>query len=1001
MLGSPSHPCFVRLPRAWWRFVCASLALGAGAPAAPSQPVEYFTRRWTTDDGLPHNSISGVVQDHTGFLWVATLGGLARFDGREFRKIPLGSQDESLGFNIRGLAEERPDTILVIPTSGQLLRLAGSTTTVHPATASLAVGVDKPADLYVERSGVVWIGTYEGRLLRWQPDGATTWFGRDRPLTTRSKKFTFAPDEAGATWVASDGLLAVFRDGELRRHEAAPGGSMLIAPGKDGSIWVCTATGLFQLEHGRLVPVCEDVPWKDEFNAIRHVFEDRGGNVWIASSRHGLYRYAGGRVERIATPYSSVSFVTEDREENLWAATAGGVVQLREKAFQLFNVASGLRQESVSAVCEDAHGQVWLANRAGGLAVVNPDDLRPQPRAWPEAAVFANVVCADARNRLWFGGGRDGLRRVALDGAGAPERLTEPAIDPHLLFAAKNGDVWFSAGGDQLGCYRDDHLRLFAASDGFPPQGIRAIAEDAMGNIWLGGPGGNLLQWDGVRFRDFDSAMGRPRRPIHSLSVDAAGRLWICTASGLIVKDGPHFHALTQAHGLADDLLQQMLEDDQGRAWFASSRGFFYVAKAELLAVVQGGANRVISHAFSRSQDLVGVTPTANYQPAAIRTRDGRLWFATSQGAVMIDPARVPRDLPPPPVVIDEVQLDGRVLADRDDLRLPSGQHRLDFRFAALTYTMPDAVVLRHRLEGADVQWVESGSDRAANYSGLHPGRYRLRVIARNSTGQWNTAGATLQFTVVPAWWETYWFRLGAIVLLTALTAWLARTIAQRRWRQRLQRLEQEHALEKERVRIARDLHDDLGASLTEVGLLADRLVGTPAQELRPQLAGLAWRTRRLSTELSGIVWAMSPRNATLDRLAEFIRQYAQRLFHGTPIGCLVDGGEDLPALPLAPDLQHQLIAAFKEALNNVLKHSQATDATIQLRYEGGCLQIAVSDNGCGFAPVATGNLDGNGLRNIRARVEEIGGEVTIASAPGHGTRVTLRVSLPPPASSR
>jgi len=184
------------------------------------------------------------------------------------------------------------------------------------------------------------------------------------------------------------------------------------------------------------------------------------------------------------------------------------------------------------------------------------------------------------------------------------------------------------------------------------------------------------------------------------------------------VKDGPRFHALTRAHGLADDLLQQMLEDDQGRVWFASSRGFFYVAKTELLAVVQGSAGRVTSHAFSRSQDLVGVTPTANYQPAAIRTREGRLWFATSQGAVMIDPARVPRDLPTPPVVIDEVRLDGRVLADRDDLRLPSGRHRLDFRFAALTYTMPDAVVLRHRLEGADAPggWVDDvyGMETAA-----------------------------------------------------------------------------------------------------------------------------------------------------------------------------------------------------------------------------------------------------------------------------------------------
>lgn len=994
MSGHPLRPFSFRLPRAWRRIVFGCLALGAGAHAATPRPVEYYTRTWTTDDGLPHNSTSRVVQDAAGFMWFATVGGLTRFDGREFRQIPVAGQQESLGFNIRGLAEERPGTLLVIPTSGQLLRLTRSTTTVHPATAALAAVGDGPADLHVELSGVVWIGTYEGRLLRWQPDGVTTWFGRDRPVATRSKKFTFAPDEAGRTWVAADGLLAVFRDGELRRHEAAPDGPMLIAPGKDGSIWVCTATRLLQIEHGRLVPVCEDVPWQNEFNAIRHVFEDSAGNVWIASSRRGLFRYADGRVERIATPSSSVSFVTEDREGNLWAATDSGAVQLREKAFQLFNVATGLRQETVSAVCEDAHGRVWLANRAGGLAAVGPGEPRPQPPAWPEAAVFANVVCADARNRLWFGGGRDGLRRVALDASRAPERLAEPAENLHLLFAAKNGDVWFAAGGDQLGCYRDDRLRVFAAGDGFPAQSIRALAEDAQGNIWLGGPGGSLLRWDGVRFHDFAAAPGWPRRPIHAIAADAAGLLWICTAGGLIVKDGARFHVLTQAHGLADDILQQAIEDDQGRVWFASPRGFFHVAKTELLAVVQGGASRVTSHAFGRSQGLVGVTPTANYQPAATRTRDGRLWFATSQGAVAIDPARLPRVLPPPPVAIDEVRFDGRVLATGGEVRVPSGKHRLDFRFAALTYTTPDAVVVRHRLEGADASWVESGSDRAASYSGLPPGNYRLRVIARNSTGQWNDDGATLGFTVVPAWWETIQARAGGLLLLAGMSGWIARTVSQRRLKARLRRLEQDHALEKERARIARDLHDDLGASLTEVGLLADRLVGTPAAELAPQLAGLAWRTRRLATELSGIVWTMSPKNNTLDRLGEFVRQYAQRLFRATATECVVRGVERLPAAPLAPDPQHQLLATTKEALNNALKHSRASRVVIAMSYEGETLEIVIGDNGVGFAPADPNLSDGNGLRNMKSRIAEIGGTLAIASAPGEGTRVTLRVPL-------
>jgi signal transduction histidine kinase len=244
---------------------------------------------------------------------------------------------------------------------------------------------------------------------------------------------------------------------------------------------------------------------------------------------------------------------------------------------------------------------------------------------------------------------------------------------------------------------------------------------------------------------------------------------------------------------------------------------------------------------------------------------------------------------------------------------------------------------------------------------------------------------------VVPAWWERWYFQVGVSVLLLGLTAWLARTFVQRRLESKLRRLEQEHALEKERTRIARDLHDDLGGSLTAVGLLADRLVKAAPPELTPQLSGLASLTKRLATDLSGIVWTMGASNSSLDRLAEFLRRYGERLFRNTGVNCVTHGVEKIPPVPLAPDPQHQLLAAAKEALTNILKHGRATEARIDLSYAGEVFEIRIVDNGTGFELDATAQRRGNGLRNMRSRLEEIGGSYQIVSAPGRGTQVILR----------
>jgi signal transduction histidine kinase/ligand-binding sensor domain-containing protein len=983
------------------RWVGVALVLAhAGLVATPSDP-EYQIRTWTTDDGLPHNSTTRMVQDHAGFLWFATVGGLARFDGRQFREFQPPPAQQPRGLNIRGLAEERPGTLLLLPTSREVVRFAEGAWTIHPVTSALNERHEIPDDLHVDANGTLWVATARGGLVRWSADKKIRFFDNPAGPATRARRYSFATDAAGKSWIASDSLLAWDHEGELENYEHTPPEPILIASGHDGRTWVCTDHSLQRLDHGRLVLESEAVPWSGEFTAVRGAFEDSRGTLWIASYRRGLFCYSGGRFRTIPVPFSTVASVSEDREGNIWLTTdGGGVVQLREKAYRLYNAAAGLASDIVSSVAEDASGRMWLADRTGGLACVEQDGSLRAGDELSRPPIYSNAVCIDARNRVWFGGGQSGLFRWQPGTSEAPILLPAPRVDLHVLFLARNGDVWFAADPDTVGFYREDQLHLFSSVDGFR-RNIRCIAEDHAGCIWLGTSAGELLCWDGNRCEVFDATRGFPPQPVHVIHADSDNRLWIGTAGGLVLKDGEQFHRLTQAQGLTDDIIMQIVEDDEARLWFAGRRGLFYVAKSDLLAAARSGSEAITSHVFGRNQGLVGLNPTPNYQPAAVKGRDGRLWFATSQGAVVVEPAKLPKNLPSPPVLVDEVLLDGRTLPSTVPLRIPSGRHRVEFRLAALSYTAPEQVLLRHRLEGVDQPWIETGSDRMASYTNLSPGDYLLHVMARNSTGRWNTEGATLALTVVPAWWETAGFRVSGLLLLTALTAWLARTIAQHRLRQRLRRLEQEHALEKERVRIARDLHDDLGASLTELGLMAERLVGTPAPELSPQLAGLARRTQRLSTELSGIVWTMSPRNGTLDRLAEFIRLYAQRVLRGTPIDCNVKGGEAWPALPLAPDLQHQIVAATKEALNNVLKHSGATEAVIELRYTGGFFEIYIRDNGRGFLLVAAEAADGNGLRNIRARIKEIGGEVSIASTLGCGTQVTLRVALPGSAPSR
>jgi signal transduction histidine kinase len=391
---------------------------------------------------------------------------------------------------------------------------------------------------------------------------------------------------------------------------------------------------------------------------------------------------------------------------------------------------------------------------------------------------------------------------------------------------------------------------------------------------------------------------------------------------------------------------------------------------------------------------------TGGFHPAGLKSSDGKLWFSTVKGLVMVDPANITVNERAPSVAIEEMLVDGRAHAPvstrESPLRIGPGVQRVEFRFAALSLVAPERNRFKYRLEGLDSGWVEADAQRVAAYPRLPPSRYRFRVIACNNDGVWNTTGATLAFVVLPAFWQTWWFMgtMGALILGGG--GWAVRYASVRRLRSKLRLLEEKHALEKERTRIAQDIHDELGASLTRITLLTElgqKHRGQP-EEVNADLGRISATAREAVRAMDAIVWAVNPQNDSLDHFANYVSQFAEEFLRPTSIRARLDVPVELPDRPLPTEGRHQLLMAVKESLNNVVRHSGATEAWMRLAVEGDELKLAIEDNGRGL-PGGTPASGQDGLINIRARMERVGGRVAVESSPGKGTAVRLTLPLP------
>jgi signal transduction histidine kinase len=549
---------------------------------------------------------------------------------------------------------------------------------------------------------------------------------------------------------------------------------------------------------------------------------------------------------------------------------------------------------------------------------------------------------------------------------------------------------------------------------------VRTIVESPDGTLWFGMLGGGLGCLRDGALKQFRRLDGLSSDFVLALHAEADGTLWIGTSdNGLCRLRQGKFATISLEQGLLANIISQIADDGAGNLWMGSHHGILRASKADLNRCADGQLESVRCLSYGKAEGLASQKCSGGFQPAVCKTADGRLWFPTSKGLAVIDPGTFRTNSIPPPVVIEELMVEGQPVkfqgpkaadhgADSASvLQIPPGKQQFELRYTALSFVAPDKVRFKHKLEGLESEWVDAGTKRVVQYSYLPPGTYHFQVIACNNDDVWNEEGASLSFRVLPHVWQAGWFRIALAVAAAGAVALAAISMTRRRVRRKLEQLERQRALERERARIARDIHDDLGASLTRIILLCQSV----RSELEPEhragadLDQIYSTARELTRSMDEIVWAVNPQHDTLDSLVAYLGRFAQHFLSAAGIRCRLDVPLDLPTLALTSEIRHNVFLAFKEALHNVVKHAKATEVrfSLELRPEG--FMLVIADNGRGFTwhpgqdPATQPGDDqrlanGNGLTNMQQRLEQIGGCCGWDTAPGEGTRAKLIVVL-------
>lgn len=982
---------------------------------------QYAHTAWKVRDGFIRGAIFAIPQTPDGYLWLGTESGLVRFDG--VRAVPWQPPDgEQLPSNFVESLLASQDGTFWIGTHRGLASWKNGKLTQYSEFAGLDVGA-----LLEDRAGTVWIGA-EG-----SPNGKLCALRSGKPECYSPKDFgrgvgALYQDHNGNLWVAAGTGLWRWAPGVPERYSQPQGmpAALSLTEDDSGAVLLATHKGLETLVRGKIESYA--LPGVSGQFSPTKLLRSSDGSLWIGTwqgllhshqSRTDVFKGADGLSADFVVP------IFEDREGSVWVGTQDGLDRFRDVSVPTMSRKQGLASSAAWSVLATPDGSVWIVTAEGlnrwrnghvtlyrSLKALGQKNERPERELGVSGAstevansgLIGNPqsLGQDERGRLWastsdgmfyFENGR--FNEVS----GVPGRFTQ------AIAADSSGNVWISTSdAGLLQVAPDLGVKQIAWSQFGHSPSWALLPDQLKGGLWLGFPDGGVVYFkDGQVRASYTAADGLGNGRVSDLRFGSRGTLWAATEGGLSrIKDG-HVMTLTSKNGLPCDAVHWLMQDADNAYWLYKPCGLVRIARSELDAWVKD-PTRVVQFAILGVADGVR-TPEipGGYPPTVTKSPDGRIWFLPRDGVSVLDPQHLPYNKVLPPVQIEQITADRKSYDPsaygNGGVRLPARTRDLEIDYTALSLAVPEKVRFRYKLEGRDGDWEDAGNRRQAFYSDLAPRKYRFRVMACNNSGVWNEAGAFLDFSVAPAYYQTWWFRLSSVAALLAL-AWAV-------YQLRLRQVAYEFSMHlegrvTERTRIARELHDTLLQDFQAVllffqgatDLLPDRPELAKAKEkLQGAITRGAQAVREGRDAVQGLRFSTIETNDLSAALSAFAKELAASETSEKP--AVFDLEVEGTPRDLHPILRDEVYRIASEALRNAFRHAQASRIEVEVLYGAQQLRVRIRDDGKGVdSQIVTdkGRAGHWGLPGMHERAKLLGGNLEVWSKRNTGTEIQLSI---------
>lgn len=978
--------------------------------AGPRDSLLFVSKQWGMNEGLPQSSVNWITQTEDGYLWLATFGGLVRFDGEIFTVFDRSRARGLRSDRIVRIYKTRSEDIWCITEDGFARYRKGSFTTydVSDGTNTYA-----PLMASEDAGGTLWV-TADAKPYRFENDR----FVRVPILTDPGLVQKALLDEHGV-WLADqrqllrtlgDSVVLVADLSNVLKYSVR---DLAVDPEGPGRVWLAANDGgVFHYVHGKVTRFTEHDGLPSRY--VQQLFVDHRKTLWVGC-HDGLSKFNGTSFERVrtvdGTNDNEFNRIFIDRENNVWTGSAAqGLHRLRPAVLRSIGKNQGLREEKMLSLTLRRNGTMLFGTNCGGIYEWNG-----RTATYPLLNRFINNLCVwslfeDSRARLWVGS--QNLYR--FDVPSSPGVLYDSTTgftgsDVVALFEDSHAVVWIGCLNG-LYAYEGRTFKAYTTANGLSSNNIRAVFEDRSGALWIG-------TTRGLNRYDHGTVTHVPLTPtngdsslilssyIRAIHQDRDGTLWFGTYGGGILrlkseqalKGSERFSVITTKEGLFDNIVSHIVEDDHGCFWMGSNRGISRIRKAELNDVADGKIPTVHADVYDAMDGMPSAETNGGFQPSVVRDAAGNIYFPTVQGVVEVFPNKVQSNEIIPPVYIQEVVRDRASLPFGDTLYLPYDSTRIEISFAALSYVNPKRVAFRIQLEGVDDQWINIGNRRTAFYSLIPPGEHRFHVIASNNDGVWNKTGASLLIIVQPPFWKKTWFFVLVVLVFVTSGPFI--------YYIRVSQLKKQNAIqehfaqllidsqEQERKRIAAELHDGLGQQILVIknqATLALRQVNNP-EKIAQQLEEIVRSATSSIRDVRAISHGLRPPHLEQFGLTEAITTLGDQLQRSSTIEWMyhidnIDG-------TVPRDKEINLFRVLQEGTNNIEKHSSAQQASLTVTRADNVVNVTLWDDGIGFDVKKQSEAGGLGLSGIQERVRTLGGTLDIASGADRGT--VIKISIP------